>query len=778
MNEFLDALFGLSAPEPRFTDPESVFAWAEPMSAWIWVMVIAALGAAAGLTYSRLKAPAFARAALAVLRTLTLVALVAVIAGPRLERERTSVERDWAIVLADRSASMTIPDAGNPAVPVSRDTDLRATLDASQDTWTAIGESKRLVWLGFDATAYDLEVPDDGALPELAPPAGRRTRLGVALDEAMRRAAARPVAGLVVFSDGRSTDEPTRATMRRLASENIAVFVVPLGSPVPIGDVAIRDVQAPPAAFKDDVVPIRVRFDAAGDAEATPRLTGTVRLIDNANDEELASAVVGADQIEQGVTLEATADADGPRSWRVVFEPDGRDLLDQNNTADLRIQLVDRPLRVLYIDGYPRWEHRYLKTLLLRETSIESSSLLLAPDRRYQQEGDIEIERLPRAPEEWRDYDVVIIGDVRADLFGREQLEALLRHVAETGGGVMWIAGPNATPRSWAESPLDALLPVNLGSGGAQPETWTEAATIIPAPAAERLGVLALPPSVSDPDSGWSRLRYVQRLDANQLKPGVEVLATSNDPAGFDAGLAGTPSIVTSRYGAGRVIYVATDETWRYRFGTGEAIFERFWLPLVRLLARERLALADRPAVLTATPDRAVPQQPVVLELTLLDPALLQAPPASLVVEVRSPDGSPTEITLSAEGTEQDGPRLAARYASAWVPSAPGEYLVRASDPLLAGIDLTAEVRVTSPEDELRTPATDFAALERLAETTGGEVLTADRLSELPDLLPNRRLILAGTPETTTLWDRWPILAIILVFLTLEWVGRRLVRLA
>jgi len=256
------------------------------------------------------------------------------------------------------------------------------------------------------------------------------------------------------------------------------------------------------------------------------------------------------------------------------------------------------------------------------------------------------------------------------------------------------------------------------------------------------------------------------------------VLATSNDPAGFDAGLAGTPSIVTARYGAGRVIYVATDETWRYRFGTGESIFERFWLPLVRLLARERLALADRPAVLTATPDRAVPQQPVVLELTLLDPALLQAPPASLVVEVRSPDGSPTEITLSAEGTEQDGPRLAARYASAWVPSAPGEYLVRASDPLLAGIDLTAEVRVTSPEDELRTPATDFAALERLAETTGGEVLTPDRLSELPDLLPNRRLILAGTPETTTLWDRWPILAIILVFLTLEWVGRRLVRLA
>ncbi|MEM7754135.1 MAG: hypothetical protein AAF297_00705 [Planctomycetota bacterium] len=786
MNDFLDTLFGLDAPAPRFTDPTSTFAWAEPMPAWVWALIIAGLAVAASITYARLKSPVPARVVLATLRTLTLVALVAVVAGPRLERERTSVERDWAIVLADRSASMTIPDAGlttNPSTaPITRDQALRDALSDSADTWQAIADAKRLIWLGFDGSAYDIAEEED-TVPTLADPAGRRTRLGNALDQALRRAAARPVAGLVVFSDGRSADEPSRATMRRLSAENIPVYVVPLGSPTPVGDLAIRDIDAPPAAFTGDTVPVRVSFDSAGDTDdadtrASPP-TGTIRLIDTATDEELTSAPVGADEARDGVTLEVIQEAEGPRTWRVVFEPDGRDLLEQNNTAELRVQLVDRPLRVLYIDGYPRWEHRYLKALLLREQSIESTSILLAPDRRYQQEGDIAIDRLPLTPEEWSEYDAVIIGDVRADLFGRDQLEGLLRHVAETGGGVLWIAGPNATPRSWADAPLQPLLPLAANSSNASVNAWDTSATLIPTPAADRLGVLALPPAVADPASGWSRLRYVQRLDPSQLKPGVEVLATATDAEGFAAGDPGDPAVVTMRFGAGRTIYAATDETWRYRFGTGEAIFERFWLPLIRLLARERLALADRPAILTATPDRAAPQQPVVIEISLLDPALLQAPPAMLRVEVRAPDGTPTEIDLPAESQDPDvGPRLAARYAAAWIPSAPGDYLVRASDPILAGIDLSAQIRVISPDDELRTPETDFAALERLAEATGGEVLTPDRLGELPDLLPNRRLILAGTPEISTLWDRWPILALVVLLLTTEWVARRLVRLA
>ncbi len=782
MNSLLDTLFGLEGPGPTFADADSRFGWAQPMEPWAWALLIAALAVVAGLSYTKLASPSWARTGLAGVRTLTLVALLAIIAGPQLLRDRTSVERDWTLVLVDRSASLTVPDVEGVDGRETRDAQLRAALAGSADMWSTLGESKRVVWLGFDAGVYELEREEGAGVPELSEAEGRRTRLGGAIDEALRRAAARPVAGVVVFSDGRSSDEPGRATLRRLTAEGIPVFAVPLGSADPVGDVAIGEIDAPTAAFVGDTVPVRVRLSGvgsgAGEGEGdAPR--GTVRLIDTATGEEIARAAVD-EETGDSVTLDAPATEEGAVTWRVVFEPEGRDLLEANNSAEVSLSLVDRPLRVLYIDGYPRWEHRYLKSLLLREESIDSTSLLLAPDRRYQQEGDTEIDRLPITAEEWAAFDVVIIGDVRAELFGRDQLAALVRHIAESGGGLLWIAGPNATPQSFAETPLSALIPVAQDASSPRPPVWEDAAVLVPAPGAERLGVLELGTDAwSDPAVGWSLLRYAQRLEPGMLKPGVEVLATAVDAQGRLAGERGAPAVVTMQYGAGRTVYVGSDETWRYRFGTGERVFERFWLPLIRLLARERLARAGRPALLTATPERAEPQQPVVIELELFDRTLLETAPETVRVEVRGPDGSPAELTLSPDdaGTPEDGVRLTARYAATWLPAAPGEYLVRANDPALAGIELGDTVEIVSPEDELRTPQADHASLAALAEATGGAVLGADELGTLPDVLPNRRLILAGTPETTSLWDTPFVLGLMLVLLGIEWIGRRLVRL-
>ncbi len=782
MNGLLDRLFGLEGPGPTFADADSRFGWAQPMEPWAWALLIAALAVVAGLSYTKLAAPSWARVALAGVRTLTLVSLLAIIAGPQLLRDRTSVERDWTLVLVDRSASLAVPDVDGADGRETRDAQLRAALAGSAEMWATLGESKRVVWLGFDAGVYELDREEGAGVPELADAEGRRTRLGGAIDEALRRAAARPVAGVVVFSDGRSSDEPGRATLRRLTAESIPVFAVPLGSADPVGDVAIGEIDAPTAAFVGDTVPVRVRLTGLtrGEGEGAGDATrGTVRLIDVATGEEIASEPVD-EETGDSVTLDAPAAEEGAVTWRVVFEPEGRDLLEANNSAEVSLSLVDRPLRVLYIDGYPRWEHRYLKSLLLREDSIDSTSLLLAPDRRYQQEGDTEIDRLPISAEEWAEYDVVIIGDVRAELFGRDQLAALVRHVAESGGGLMWIAGPNATPQSYAQTPLSALIPVAQDASSPRPAVWEEAAVLVRAPGAERLGVLELGTDAwSDPAVGWSLLRYAQRLEPGTLKPGVEVLATAVDGAGRMVGERGAPAVVTMQYGAGRTVYVGSDETWRYRFGTGERVFERFWLPLIRLLARERLARAGRPAVLTATPERAEPQQPVVIEVELFDRTLLETAPETVRVEVRGPDGSPAELTLSPDdaGTPEDGVRLTARYAATWLPAAPGEYLVRANDPALAGIELGDTVEIVSPEDELRTPQADHPALAALAEATGGAVLRADQLGTLPELLPNRRLILAGTPETTSLWDTPFVLGVMLFLLGLEWAGRRLVRL-
>src|SRR5262249_55026621 len=124
--------------------------------------------------------------------------------------------------------------------------------------------------------------------------------------------------------------------------------------------------------------------------------------------------------------------------------PDGHDLSEANNEVTLRLDLVDRPIRVGYFDGYPRWEYRYLKNLLVREGSIRSSIMLLAPDRRFLQEGTDPLLALPRNAQEWGQFDVIIMGDVRPELFSREQLDAMREVVAKRGGGLLWIGGPQS----------------------------------------------------------------------------------------------------------------------------------------------------------------------------------------------------------------------------------------------------------------------------------------------------------------------------------------------
>src|SRR5690606_17146646 len=170
----------------------------------------------------------------------------------------------------------------------AREAQLRRAIAGRWDLWSMIADDKEVVWLGFDAGAYDLrgvsnaETPDEVDLGE---PRGVRTSLGAALDQALQRAAARPLSAVVIFSDGRSLDEPSRAALRRLEAEHAPVFVVPLGSPDPVADVAIAQINAPAQAFAGDIVTVAVELERLGEGP----MGGTVRLVDQATGETLTS---------------------------------------------------------------------------------------------------------------------------------------------------------------------------------------------------------------------------------------------------------------------------------------------------------------------------------------------------------------------------------------------------------------------------------------------------------------------------------------------------------
>jgi len=487
------------------------------------------------------------------------------------------------------------------------------------------------------------------------------------------------------------------------------------------------------------------------------------------------------------------------RDWTVRLVAEGPDLTSENNSQGMRVELVDRPIRVLYVDGYPRWEYRYVKNLLLREKSIRSTTMLLSAEKRYIQEGTDRIESIPRNVTEWAAFDVVMMGDVRPGLFSEDQLRALREAIAERGVGLLWIGGPSFTPTAWRGTLMGDLLPFALGagdsvSGGGNVESAIGPVLMEPGPAATAYGLMQLgeftgeaswPSTLTDAQLGWPKLQWSQTIAQGSLKPASEVLAFARGVSGNAVSPQATPLIVTMRYGGGRCVYVGTDETWRYRYGRGETLTERLWIPMVRLLARGSLGRTGKPALLEASPDRALVNQPVRVVVRLLDQSLLDQKPASVRARVARLSQGPSQATtdggevllLNPEGGT-DGQSGVATYAGLWVPGTPGLFAITPTEPILSGLGLSARVLAQAPEDEMRRPQTDHNALEQLASATGGRMLKPEELASIGQLLPNREVRTLGTPQVETIWDKpWALISL-LVLVGLEWIGRRMIKLS
>lgn len=786
-------------------DPGVRLEFAFPLPPWGWALVAIACLSIALWCYWRIAGSVLWRSFLAALRTATLLLLALLLAGPRLVRQPERTERDWVVFMADRSLSMSVADVGPDGARTTRDAQLRESLLASAMPLDKIASDRSTMWLGFDSGAFDLPAPAAN-LPPWPDPSGRRTDLSRPLEQALQRVAARPVSGIVVFSDGRFATPTSRAVLQKLAAEQIPVFVVPFGSAGEVSDIAVDRVDAPSRAFVDDIVPVNVRLTRSG-GEKLP-WNGTVQLVETStgvvlDEQDLAQAAAGAQAAAQGLppdngpdldlSLAARPPAPGKLSWTVRVVPRSPDLTENNNSKSVSVDLTDRPIRVVYFDGYPRWEYRYMRGLLVRERSIRSSTLLLSASRRYLQEGTEPLTSIPTSDGDWGAIDVVVIGDVRAELFSAEQLENLKNHVARDGAGLLWIAGPSATPGSWRDSPLADLLPFSMGRSGEGREPVVASALPVvlePTASASRLGLLRLgesgrsdwPDTLSDPTSGWSRLWWTQRIEPDRLKPTAETLAIMTPQPGSEQSW---PAVLTMRYGSGRIVYVATDETWRWRFGRGEALYERFWLPIIRLLARESLAASGQAALLEVAPDRPVVDQPVRVSLRLVDESIAGRLPQKLTVRVARPGASgsgdrSSELTLLPEGS-RDGRTTS--FATTWTPPDGGEFELSAVDAALGGVGAdggppTARVEVVTADDERRTPQADQAALAALAQQTGGAVIQPDQLATLADKLPNRQVRVLGTPEIDPLWDRPGVYVAFMVLLTLEWIGRKWLRLA
>jgi len=306
------------------------------------------------------------------------------------------------------------------------------------------------------------------------------------------------------------------------------------------------------------------------------------------------------------------------------------------------------------------------------------------------------------------------------------------------------------------------------------------------------LGVLQLsddasegwPAWLSSGELGWTLLRRAQKIERSWLKPGTEVLATAASAQTPGDETRSTPLVMTMRYGAGRVAYVGTDEIWRYRYGRGETLPGRFWIPLVRMLARESLGRSGLPAMIEVSPTRTQTDRPVRITARLLDQSLIESRPRSFevdIMKVGASQGEPTiSLSLSPSNRGPEDPELSplASFGADQTFSEPGEYRIRAADPSFSDMGSDVTIEVVAPDDEMREPQADHAALAELARATGGSVITPAAFNSIENLLPNREIRILGLPEIETLWDKPPVWLLLILLLCGEWVGRRLIKLS
>ena len=694
--------------------------------------------------------------------------LLVYLSGPVIESSHEDHVADQVIILLDRSGSMITVDVPTPAGNViSRDEQL-STILATTEPWQEISRDRIVDWIGFHGYGFSLHdmVIEEQPLP---PPGGSTTDIPHSITQFSDVNSMNPVSAIIILSDGRSAQPVPRGFTTNLRSRGIPIFSIPLGSDGNGADVGIQSTRAPEFAYVGDKVPIIVNLEHNFDS--TQQGGGEIILRSRDTGEELDRVVFDGDQSEY--TLVGEPRFQGDAHWVVELIPDGDDLVSMNNTSDLQIELVDQPLRVLYIDGHPRWEYRYLKNLLIREQSIDSSIMLLSADLDYAQEGNRPITRLPSTRSEFLDFDVIIIGDLPASTLSREQQETIDDLIVEGELGIAWIGGAKWTPQSWDTSILSNTLPFKASIS---PDVFNQPTHMKPTDEALRLGVLQIGDRdetiwedvLSNESVPWSAFQWMQRIDPESWKPTTQVLAsvveTTSNPSTEH------PVLLAMRYGAGRSIYITTDEIWRWRHGRGERLYEQFWIQIIRSLARTGMNQVDTGIHLDISPPLVEVGDPQRIRLDIFDEAILKSVEEIIQLEVTTTSGDVQELELLRDGPGNN------TWSTTWIPMNAGRLTMK---PLLStSSDGTSrESTVIDPVGEMANPATHHELLRELAVETGGAVVLPTELDTLPSLVPDRSINTIHVRQQT-IWDNIWLLLVPMALLGLEWSGRRMFRLA
>lgn len=678
---------------------------------------------------------------------LAFVALVLLLLWrPVLNVEQIRERQNVVAVMVDTSGSMQ-EDAPQSRLVQSRDA-------LSKGLLGELGKAAQIRLFGFAGGIEPVE-----KLEELRG-GGVVTRIGDSLRTVLAMAGSVPLAGIVLVSDGAENGGSlTEADMAQIKSYGVPVHTVGVGPEQLSNDLELAQLSAPDHAVAGETLTATVSIRHQAQKSARLRVYDGGRVI--AAQEVALNPAAGVTTME----ISFPSGEGGLRDLRFVLDAAPGETNTLNNARSHLIEVSADRRSVMYIEGEPRWEYKFIRRAAEADPAVRLVSLVRATPNRYYRQGVSSAEELPDGFPATADklfgYDGVIIGSLEAAALNEQQHAALKAFVDRRGGSLLMLAGRDGLgDGGWGAAPIGAALPAALPGQGAGRYTQK--------PSKARPTVYGLQSAIGrlddDPQknaAAWQGLPDLADLQPlGPLRPAAVVLLESV------AGSATAPLLVTQRYGRGSTWLMAAATTWRWRMRLPheDQRHSEFWRQLLHALVVQtppRISLDAEPRI---SGDGA----PVEIEATVQDKEFKPINDAVVDVEVSGEDGAHTVQHLASSG-RGDG-----HYRAVITP--PSEGLYRLQMTAMRGKESLGDAQVHARRidglvEHFETQQ-HRGLLERLASETGGRYWRLQDLAGLPEAIRYSR---AGMIQRQTL-DLWNLPIVFLALALLkggEWLLRR-----
>ena len=585
------------------------------------------------------------------------------------------------------------------------------------------------------------------------------THIGGNLKEVIAESATLPIGAIVLLSDGSDNsggiDLETLSEIRR---QRIPVHTIGYGHEQFAHDIELTDVQMPPRVLANSRLQVQAGFRQRGyggrHVKLSVRESGKV-LASN----DILVKEGGVTQIE---SVLFNAGPGGVKNIEVSIDP-LPDEENQKNNRLTRVLNVDsaRP-RILYLQGEPTWDFKFIRRAVEDDKSLELVTILRTTQNKILVEGNApELkEGFPSKVEDLFKWQGLILGSVETTYFTETQQNLIQQFVDRRGGGLLFLGGrASLADGGYNKQPFADLLPVHLPD---RKNTFHRDPATAELTAAGRESLVCR--IEEDPEKNvqrWKKLPYLMNFqEPGTPKPGAVVLA--------DMVAAGhrMPLFITENYGRGRTAVFATQGDWRWQMlqPVEDMSHEVFWRQVLRWM------VSDTPTRVVASTPKPVlyDEGGVKLRAEVRDTTYLPTSDAQVEARVVGPNGATQTVDLQPDPLEQGV------YTADWDADKTGSYVIEIGAKR-GQAELGRDVITLRREDGV---AENFhveqnrEVLEKLSSATGGRYY---RPSEAKQLGRDISFSDAGITvrENKDLWDMPIVFFAALMLRASEWLLRR-----